>query len=163
LAGPAPEYSWFFRDQYRAVLRAAYLILGDAGRAEEITQEAFVQLLVHWRKVSRYERPEAWVRRVAIRLAVRASRRDRLRTALEGQAQARGDAQRPPDVDLADALGSLSVRQRACVLLFYVEDRPIAEVAQILGISEGSAKTHLHRARQRLATLLREEVDEDAR
>jgi RNA polymerase sigma-70 factor (ECF subfamily) len=163
MTGPAPEYSWFFRDQYRAVLRAAYLILGDAGRAEEITQEAFVQLLVHWRKVSRYERPEAWVRRVAIRLAVRAARRDRLRIALEGQTQARGDSRRPPDVDLANALGSLSVRQRACVLLFYVEDRPIAEVAQILGISEGSAKTHLHRARQRLATLLREEVDDDAR
>ena len=161
MSGPAPEYTWFFRDQYRAVLRTVYLILGDAGRAEDITQEAFVQLLVHWRKVSRYERPEAWVRRVAIRLAVRTARRDRLRIALEGQAQAGGDGRRTPDLDLADALGSLSVRQRACVLLFYLEDRPLAEVAQILGISEGSAKTHLHRARQRLAILL-EEVDEGA-
>jgi RNA polymerase sigma-70 factor (ECF subfamily) len=160
VSGPAPEYTWFFRDQYRAVLRAVYLILGDAGRAEDVTQEAFVQLLVHWRKVSRYERPEAWVRRVAIRLAVRTARRDRVRIALEGQAQA-SDARFSPDIDLADALSSLSVRQRACVLLFYLEDRPLAEVAQILGISEGSAKTHLHRARQRLAILL-EEVQEDA-
>ena len=162
MAGPSPEYTWFFRTQYRPVLRAVYLILGDRGRAEDVTQEAFIQLLGHWRKVSRYERPEAWVRRVAIRLAVRTARRDRLRATLEGQSTARREGQRPPDVDLADALRLLSVRQRACVLLFYFEDRPIAEVVEILGISEGAVKTHLHRARQHLATLLREEVDEDA-
>ena len=44
----------------------------------------------------------------------------------------------------------------------YLEDRPIAEVVEILGISEGSVKTHLHRARQRLAALLKEEVEEGA-
>ena len=157
-----PEYVWFFEAQYPMVLRAVFLILGDKARAEEVTQEAFIQLLAHWRKVSRYERPEAWVRRVAIRLAVRVARRDRLRAALESQTTARLSGERPPDADLADALHQLSVRQRACVLLFYLEDRPIAEVVEILGISEGSVKTHLHRARQRLAALLKEEVEEGA-
>ena len=120
-----------------------------------------MQLLAHWRKVSRYERPEAWVRRVAIRLAVRMARRDRVRVALEREAPRR-EERPPPDVDLADALRRLPVKQRACVLLFYFEDRPIAEVVDILGISDGAVKVHLHRARQRLASLLREEVDEDA-
>ena len=54
------------------------------------------------------------------------------------------------------------MKQRACVLLFYFEDRPIAEVVEILGISDGAVKVHLHRARKRLSELLREEVDEDA-
>jgi RNA polymerase sigma-70 factor (ECF subfamily) len=143
------------------VLRTVYLILGDRGRAEDVTQEAFMQLLAHWRRVSRYERPEAWVRRVAIRLAVRTSRRDRVRVALEREAPRR-EERPPPDVDLADALRRLPVKQRACVLLFYFEDRPIAEVVDILGISDGAVKVHLYRARQRLASLLREEVDEDA-
>ncbi len=161
MARPGPEYTWFFRSQYPMVLRTVFLILGDRGRAEEVTQEAFIQLLTHWRKVSRYERPEAWVRRVAIRLAVRTVRRDRLRTVLEREAPRREEG-RPFDVDLADALRQLPVKQRACVLLFYFEDRPIAEVVDILGISDGAVKVHLHRARKRLSELLREEVDEDA-
>jgi DNA-directed RNA polymerase specialized sigma24 family protein len=67
-------YEWFFRSEFPAVLRMVFLILHDRGRSEDVTQEAFIQLLVHWRKVSRYERPEAWVRRVAIRQAIRAPR-----------------------------------------------------------------------------------------
>ena len=162
MATVTPEYTWFFRAHYPSVVRTVFLILGDKARAEEVTQEAFTQLLLHWRKVSRYERPEAWVRRVAIRLAVRLARRDHLRATLESQASAQQAGHRPPDADLTDALRLLSVRQRACVLLFYLEDRPIAEVVEILQISEGSVKTHLHRARHRLASLLREEVEEGA-
>jgi RNA polymerase sigma-70 factor (ECF subfamily) len=161
VAGPAPEYTWFFRAEYPMVLRTVYLILGDRGRAEDVTQEAFIQLLTHWRKVSRYERPEAWVRRVAIRLAVRTARRDRVRAVLERGAP-RSEQSPPPDLDLAEALGRLPLKQRACVLLFYFEDRPIAEIVDILGITDGAVKVHLHRARQRLSELLREEVDEDA-
>ena len=56
----------------------------------------------------------------------------------------------------------LPLKQRTCVLLFYVEDRPIAEIVEILGISDGAVKVHLHRARHRLSEMLREEVDEDA-
>ena len=160
--GAGPEYTWFFRAEYPMVLRTVFLVLGDRARAEDVTQEAFVQLLSHWKKVSRYERPEAWVRRVAIRLAVRTLKRDRMRAMLEREVP-RDRADRPPDVDLANALRQLPVKQRTCALLFYYEDRPIAEIVDILGISEGAVKVHLHRARQRLSELLREEVDEDAR
>jgi RNA polymerase sigma-70 factor (sigma-E family) len=162
MAGAEPEYAWFFRAEFPMVLRTVYLILGDRARAEDVTQEAFIQLLSHWKKVSRYERPEAWVRRVAIRLAVRTLKRERLRAVLERETT-RIDGPRPPDVDLANALRQLPVKQRTCVLLFYFEDRPISDIVGILGISEGAVKVHLHRARQRLAQLLGEEVDEDAR
>ena len=155
------EYAWFFRAEFPMVLRTVYLILGDRGKAEDVTQEAFIQLLSHWKKISRYERPDAWVRRVAIRLAVKAQRRERLREVLERDTSG-PSRPKAPDVDLANALLQLPLKQRTCVLLFYYEDRPIAEIVDILGISEGSVKVHLHRARERLATLLGEEVDEGA-
>ncbi len=155
------EYAWFFRVEFPMVLRTVFLILGDRGKAEDVTQEAFIQLLSHWKKVSRYERPDAWVRRVAIRLAVKAQKRERMRAILERDT-ARAQGPQAPDVDLANALRQLPLKQRTCVLLFYYEDRPIAEIVDILGISEGAVKVHLHRARERLAALLGEEVDEDA-
>ena len=155
------EYAWFFRAEFPMVLRTVFLILGDQGKAEDVTQEAFIQLLSHWKKISRYERPDAWVRRVAIRLAVKAQRRERMREVLERDTSG-SSGPKAPDVDLANALQRLPLKQRTCVLLFYYEDRPIAEIVDILGISEGAVKVHLHRARERLASLLGEEVDEDA-
>jgi RNA polymerase sigma-70 factor (ECF subfamily) len=156
------EYAWFFRAEFPGVLRTVFLILHDRSRSEDVTQEAFIQLLTQWKKVSRYDRPDAWVRRVAIRQAVRMMKRDRMRTALE-----RVEAPSPdpdlPDVDLARAVQRLPAMQRVAVVLFYFEDRPIAEIADILDISAGSVKVHLHRARQRLAALLGEEVTRDAR
>ena len=48
------EYVWFFRAEFPAVVRTVYLIVRDRGRAEEIAQDAFMRLHVHWRTVSRY-------------------------------------------------------------------------------------------------------------
>jgi RNA polymerase sigma factor (sigma-70 family) len=156
------EYAWFFRAEFPGVLRTVFLILHDRGRSEDVTQEAFIQLLVHWKKVSRYERPDAWVRRVAIRQAVRTMKRDRMRAQLE---RAEPSAPDPdlPDVDLARAVQRLPAMQRVAVVLFYFEDRPIAEIVDILGISDGSVKVHLHRARQQLAAVLEGGVGQDAR
>jgi len=161
VTGADLEYAWFFRAEFPMVLRTVFLILGDRGKAEDVTQEAFIQLLSHWKKIARYERPDAWVRRVAIRLAVKAHKRKRMREVLERDTSG-PQGLKAPDVDLANALRQLPLKQRTCVLLFYYEDRPIAEIVDIMGISEGAVKVHLHRARERLAALLGEEVDEDA-
>jgi RNA polymerase sigma-70 factor (ECF subfamily) len=158
------EYAWLFRAEYPLVLRSVYLIVHDLGLAEEITQDAFATLYSHWRRVSGYERPDAWVRRVAVRLAVKTAARERRRPVLE-RAVAEDDAvpARIPDVDLARAIAALPPVQRACVVLSYFEDRPTAEVADILRIRESTARVHLTRARRHLAEALHEEVDEDAR
>ena len=62
---------------------------------------------------------------------------------------------------MAEALGELPPQQRAAVALFYLEDRPVAEVAEIIGCSPSTAKVHLHQARKRLATILGEEWVDD--
>jgi RNA polymerase sigma factor (sigma-70 family) len=154
----ASDYTAFFRDEFASVLRTIELMLRDHGRAEEITQDAFVQLYLNWPKVSRYDRPEAWVRRVAIRLVTRSVRRERLWRLVRGQLMPSEPA-RPSRHDLAGAIRQLSGGQRAAIVLHYYEDRPVAEVAMILGCSEPTARVQLHRGRRRLAQLLRENDD----
>jgi RNA polymerase sigma-70 factor (ECF subfamily) len=66
----------------------------------------------------------------------------------------------PIDLDLADAIQQLPPRQRSAVVLFYFEDRPMQEIADILGCSTSTGWVHLHKARKKLADLLGEEVSE---
>ena len=151
------EYAAFYRAEFQHVVRTSYVIVHDLQRAEEVAQEAFIQLLIHWRKVSRYQQPSAWVRRVAIRIASRSARRERIRPTLEHRTDA------PPaftsqDIDLLNAVKQLPRQQRAAVALFYFEDRALPEVAHILGCSHATAKVHVFNARRRLAQLLGEEV-----
>jgi RNA polymerase sigma-70 factor (ECF subfamily) len=63
----------------------------------------------------------------------------------------------PPDLDVADAVNRLPRGQRVAIVLHYYEDRPVAEIARILGCTESTARVHLHKGRKRLAELLREE------
>jgi RNA polymerase sigma-70 factor (ECF subfamily) len=152
------EYTAFFRDEFPAVLRTIALMLRDQPRAEEITQDAFIQLLVSWPKISRYDRPGAWVRRVAVRLAMRSIRRDRLWAMVRGGLLPSEPA-RPSRLDVDGAIRRLPGAQRAAIVLHYYEDRPLAEVAMILGCAEPTARVHLHRGRNRLRELLDEDDD----
>jgi RNA polymerase sigma-70 factor (sigma-E family) len=154
--GSDAEFAAFFQAEYPALIRSMYLIVRDREQARDIAQDAFVQLFSRWRRISRYERPDAWVRRVAIRMAVRASRRERLRHRLEHEFEATPPSG-PLDLDVLRAVAKLPAAQRAAVVLFYFEDRPVAEIAEILACSEVTAKVHLHRARKRLAALLSDE------
>ncbi len=155
--GAEDEYASFYRAEFPYVVRTSYLIVHDRQRAEDAAQEAFIQLFTHWNKVSRYQQPGAWVRRVAIRIAARSARRESLRPGLE-QGTAPPPAFIPQDVDLLNAIKQLPPQQRAAVALFYFEDRPLPEVAHILGCSHAAAKVHVFNARKRLAGLLGEEV-----
>jgi DNA-directed RNA polymerase specialized sigma24 family protein len=156
-----PGYEFVFRREFAAVAKTVFLIVHDRGRAEEIAQDAFVKLLQRWATVSSYERPDAWVRRVAIRMAVRQARRELRRPSIERGVGA--GVERVPDVDVAAAVGALAPMQRAAVVLYYWEDRPVAEIAELLGVSESTVKQHLHRGRARVASVLHEEVSEDVR
>jgi len=152
------EYTAFFRNEFPGVLRTITLVLRDQPRAEEVTQDAFLKLLQDWPKISRYERPGAWVRRVAVRLAMRSIRRDRLWARVrEGFLPSTPPRSSRFDVD--GAIRRLPASQRAAIVLHYYEDRPLAEVALILGCAEPTARVHLHRGRNRMRELLGEDDD----
>lgn len=156
------DYDWYFRACFGPVARTVFLIVHDRELAEDVTQEALYRMLRHWRTVSTYDSPEAWVRRVAIRIAVREVQRAAARPAKVRVAQRR-QYDDLPDPDVARAVAELAPMQRAAVVLYYWEDRPVHEVAQILDVSDSTVKQHLHRARHRLALLLGEAVTDDAR
>ena len=137
----------------------------DYGHAEEIAQDAFIQLLNHWEKVVDYEQPAAWVRRVAIRMAVRSVRRERMRSFLERRTQPELEivVEQPGSrAEVFAAVRALPTNQRVAVVLHYFEDRPVAEIADALGCAEATARVHLFKARQRLAFLLHERGDDVA-
>lgn len=153
------QFTRLFQEEYPQITRTAYLILGDWDQAREVAQEAFTRLFTQWKKVSKYDRPGAWVRRVAIRLAVGTGRRSTL------IAQAAAKLQRPPpppasDPDLRTAIRSLPRGQRAAIVLHYLMDMPVSEVAESMGCSVSTAKVHLHHARKRLGEILHEEVND---
>jgi RNA polymerase sigma factor (sigma-70 family) len=153
------EYAWFFAGEYPGLVKTLFFIVHNVERAEDIAQDAFMQLLIHWKKVSRYERPDAWVRRVAIRLAMRSIRREQKRSLVERRSEGQ-QLPGPIDIDLTDAIAQLPPQQRSAVALFYFEDRPMEEIADILGCSTSTGWVHLHKARKRLALLLGEEVND---
>ena len=146
------SFEELFRDQYAPVLRDAVFVLGDRDLAKEVVNEAFTRLYVRWARVSRYDKPGAWVRRVAIRLAVRRQDRRGRETVEVEHGQDSGDHGLALDVRTAVRL--LAPQQRAAVMLYYFDDLPVSEVARVLGCREGTAKAHLHQARARLGTLL---------
>ncbi len=158
-----PEFLALVRSDYGSLLRTATLITGDAEAARDTVQEAFTRLFVAWGRVSQYDRPGAWVRRVTIRLAARWRTRERARAqaTLNIPVVAAGPAPVPGEPDLAVALEVLSPMQRALVVLHYLDDLTIVDAARIVGCNESTARVHLHRARGRLAALLEEESPDD--
>jgi RNA polymerase sigma factor (sigma-70 family) len=151
-----------FRREFGPITRTAYLVVGDWEVAREIAQDAFVQTLRHWKKVQAMESPGGWVRRVAIRDAVRARRRDARGRALMLDS-APGASEPAVALDVRTALLTLPSRQRAVIALYYLDDQPVAEIAALLGCSAGTVKTHLARGRQALAVLLGEEITDELR
>ena len=148
-----PDFTAFFRARYAAVARAAYLIVHNADLAQDVAQEAFVRTFTHWRRVQHYDRPDLWVHRVAVRLAIAAAKQARRqgRSPLEADLVA---GPPDPDLDLIQQVAKLPAGQRAAIVLYYFEDRPVAEVADILHCSSATVKVHLHRGRNRLGLLL---------
>jgi RNA polymerase sigma-70 factor (ECF subfamily) len=154
---PDDGFSDWFRAEYAPVLRVVEVVVGDRAVAQEVTQDAFVEALRRWRRVRGYDRPGAWVRRVAIRKAMRARQRRASEPVLPAAATVGADQ---ADPDLLDAVRALPAAQRAAVALFYLEDRPVTEVAELMGCSPSTVKVHLHRARARLADALALEPEE---
>jgi RNA polymerase sigma factor (sigma-70 family) len=157
------SFGQIYATTYPRLVRTLWFVVHDHELAQEIAQDAFIELHRHWRKVRSYDRPDLWVRRVALRKAQReaahSARRRRAERSLHSVDQARPIEL--PDRELRAALLELPPMQRAVVALFYLEDRPMEEVANLLGCRPSTGFVHLHRARQRLAELLSETVSEE--
>ena len=107
-----PDFDTLFRTEFPRVARTVHHIVGDRRQADEVTQDAFLELLRHWPKVSGYDRPELWVRRVAIRKAQRERHRTWRRTELE-RVGGRAARARTPDAGARGAPRRAGARAQA--------------------------------------------------
>jgi RNA polymerase sigma-70 factor (ECF subfamily) len=153
------DFAEFYGASFHKLASALYVYTGDLAEAQDVVQEAMIRALGRWSAVSAYEEPAAWVRRVAWNLAT--SRWRRLRRGVElaarGHTEERAPGPEPDRVAIVTALAALPARQRQAVVLHYLEDLPIAEIAQMVGAAEGTVKSWLHRARATLAGHLTDE------
>jgi RNA polymerase sigma-70 factor (sigma-E family) len=145
------EFDRFVVTRSQALLRTAYLLVQDENLAEDLLQTALTKTWFAW---SRVDDPEAYVRRVLVTTSASWWRRRWTRetpTADLPEPHASVAAEGPVDgQDLWVALGQLPPRQRAAVVLRYLEDRTEAETAQLLRCSVGTVKSQCAKALAKL-------------
>ena len=158
-----PEtFDAFFARERDVVLGLAFALTGDRAVAEDIVQDAFLEAFRKWDRIAGYDQPGAWVRRVVANMSVSLFRRRRvelrmLTTLVARQERAVPDLS-PSTLAFWHAVREMPKRRAQVIALFYLEDLPIADIAVILEMAEGTVKKHLHDGRETLARTL--EVDE---
>ncbi|MCU1591533.1 MAG: polymerase sigma factor [Frankiales bacterium] len=140
----------FYSEHFGRVSGYALSLVGDAGLATDVAQEAFTRLFARWARV---RDPRAWVYFVATNLATdhwRRSQRDRALTHVLRDVTTHEDPAHDPW--LRDLVDRLPENLRQAVLLHYYADLPVDEVARLVHRPVGTVKRRLHDARQLLAS-----------
>ena len=154
------DFDRFVAGNLEPLITTAYLITWDAGEAEDLVQECLLKVARRWPRVRRMEHPSAYVRRMLVNLTLDGARaRSRRRGELDA-----APALELPDRDLLagletraellEALGRLTARQRAVLVLRYFNDFSEAETAEVLGCAPGTVKSNASRGLARLREAL---------
>jgi len=151
------SFEGFYAREYRLLVAFAYALTGSRAHAEDVAQEAMLVAYRRWDEIGRLEAPHAWVRRVCANMAVSFVRRRIVEA--RGLLRLRRGRTEVVSLDDDDAafwaeVRRLPKRQAQCIVLCYVYGCSVADIAQVLGCGDGSVKTHLSRARSKLATRL---------
>jgi len=139
----AVRFEEVFPDLYRLAYRVSFRVLGDRGDAEDVAQEVLARTHLRWSRLR--DRPHGWVVTVATNLAIDRLRRRQRSTGPVIEPIALVETHLSERIDLARALRRLPRRQREVVVLRYMADWPELEVAEALGCSPGTVKSHASR------------------
>jgi RNA polymerase sigma-70 factor (ECF subfamily) len=162
----AGEFVEFYEANYGPIVAMVMAVLGDRFEAEDVAQEAFARSYSRWSRLGGYELPEAWVRKVALRIAIDSGRRVRRGRTLGVRLASRRHApDRDPDDALAlnplgAALRRLPVTEREVLVLHYLADLPVDVIARERGLPSGTVKSRLAAGRRHLASELAERPEE---
>jgi len=160
--GSVSDLEALFRHHWPKAYRAAYLVVHDAGAAEDIAQESFLAAV---RGLDRFDRRRPfgpWLHRIVVNRAIdwsraRALRRESGNAALEVVA-APAAPDNPHAQTLAAALGSLSPEHRAVIVLRHLLEYTPGEIAEVLGLPRGTVNSRLRRGLDELAARFGEEL-----
>ena len=149
-----------YSDSLRGFLLS--LTQGDVALADDLSQDCFIKAYLSLHSLRGLTRFKTWLFRIAYNEFISHKRRQHTHELLSDKAGASADdiaddtGDDPPITadNLADAIAELSDAQRAVVRLYYFEDFSVARIAGITGMTQTNVKSHLHRARQKLAVLL---------
>jgi RNA polymerase sigma-70 factor (ECF subfamily) len=149
----------FYRREYPRMVAIARAFVGSGASAEDLAQESLLAAHRHWERVSAYDEPGAWVRRVLINRAASFLRRRgaerRAVTRLGGQTGEDTLPELTPQaVEVWEAVRRLPRRQAQATVLRYIDQLTMEEVGEVMGCSAGAVKTHLFRARANLSEIL---------
>lgn len=158
------SFEAFYAREYRALVAFAYALTGSRTHAEEIAQEAMLTAYRRWDEVGRLDVPHAWVRRTCANMATSLVRRRIVEA--RGLLTLRSRRPEVAELDAEDTwfwteVRRLPRRQAQCIALTYVYGCSVAEVANVLGCSAGTIKSHLARGRQKLAARLDEQAEKE--
>lgn len=151
------SFDEYYRRDYRSLVGLAFVITGDNAIAEDLVQDALTAAHRNWAKVSQYDKPGAWVRRVLVNRST--SRFRRLASETKATLKLRQEPETTiepadPHLEVWRAVKDLPKRQAQVIALYYWDDQTLAQIADILECGTETVKTHLKRARQSLATSL---------
>jgi RNA polymerase sigma-70 factor (ECF subfamily) len=160
--GSEADLESLFRHHWPRAYRAAYLVVHDAGAAEDITQEAFLAAV---RALDRFDRRRPfgpWLHRIVVNRAIDWSRARALRREVgEGALSLSATADRPDNPHshaLAEALAELSPEHRAVIVLRHLLEYTPGEIAELLGLPRGTVNSRLRRGLDELAARVGEDV-----
>ena len=155
------EFSAYVAARRPQLFRAACLLCGDPHRAEDIVQDALVRLYRAWDRVSSVENVDAYVHSMMVRVFLDEKRRGWWKVRLFGSPPER-PAESPGALEnrtvVRAALDRLPPRQQAVLVLRFLCDLPVAEVAEILDCSAGTVKSQTSHGLDTLRKILGERV-----
>jgi len=155
-AASRQDFDEFYSSSAARLVRHGYALTGDLAEAQDIAQEAFARAWQRWSMVRDCDSPEAWVRRVATNLAASRWRRIRVARAAAGHAAEQYAPEVSTDtVALVSGLRTLPERQRTVLVLHYMCDLTVDQIAAELSCPPGSVKSWLSRGRTALAAAVR--------
>jgi RNA polymerase sigma-70 factor (ECF subfamily) len=147
-----------YRACYRRLVTQLYAFTSDLTEAQDVVQEAFARALARTQGLTDMDSPEAWLRTVAINVVRRRWRRRKVfdTIMLRDRPVQRlvESAPGPERADLRDALAALPRTYREVIVLHYLADLPVDEVARLLSVPVGTVKSRLSRGRAALASQL---------
>jgi RNA polymerase sigma-70 factor (sigma-E family) len=143
------DFEEFFSDRYHSAARFAYLLTGSGQAAEEIAQEAFLQVFRRWAEI---RNPEAYLSRTLVSCARSWGRKERRRASGQPHAPVEYD---PDAIAVRDALWTLPERQREALVLRYFLGRIDREIAEAMGCPVGTVKSLIHRGLARMKETLK--------